>query len=490
MCNNTCHPQCSGSGMTGERDPDSCACICLEGTNAETCACPEGYIYVDGQCQRLYCIGNNSSGYTCYLNGKECGTECSDSKGESCVAGYCYPEQCVENLGSDFSYNTETYWTHSSGCESPNYDLMCSPVKSDPIHWYCKKKIYGTPADDSCCRATSFGKCTIGTCDETDCDLVNGNYAHISYLTWGCTITHEDKTIYCAPHFNEWACMSSPLISFTNFCGTCTAEQLKNRECGDCFNDFSCPKDPNTNLNMYLDKTLNRCVLSDESFSCDLRGFCYHGKTDKKCGESCDLYTPSSCRGGLCQDNQCPPGTTYQHFPFSNFSGCEKTLDANHTLACFSQSGGYQRFQCYYTTKNGDGTYANALRCADTDCNLDGTGCKYYYMDECAPIDSETGKKYCLHGNPLTEECICKDGVETNGYCCPPNHTYLNGGCTLINCPDGQVADEGGICKTACKNNAEVLDCICSGTTHTNQFNAKICCESGYTWNENTQTCQ
>ena len=50
------------------------------------------------------------------------------------------------------------------------------------------------------------------------------------------------------------------------------------------------------------------------------------------------------------------------------------------------------------------------------------------------------------------QECICSSGIEGidkegNKWCCPSGHIFINGGCTLINCPEGQEPDENGICK-------------------------------------------
>ena len=53
-----------------------------------------------------------------------------------------------------------------------------------------------------------------------------------------------------------------------------------------------------------------------------------------------------------------------------------------------------------------------------------------------------------------------------------------------------QIADENGFCKEACPNDTEITStCVCGGTTHTNQFNAKICCDADHSWDETAETC-
>ena len=103
-------PCVTAPGMTGERDPDTCACTCIEGTNADTCACPAGYVYINGQCQRFECKGGPTE-YTCYINGERCGYSCN-SVGKECARGICYADECPD--GSTFTQLTTVqssgYW--------------------------------------------------------------------------------------------------------------------------------------------------------------------------------------------------------------------------------------------------------------------------------------------------------------------------------------------------------------------------------------------
>ena len=200
---------------------------------------------------------------------------------------------------------------------------------------------------------------------------------------------------------------------------------------------------------------------------------CY--RSGLRCASGCG-NSATNCRSGNCYDPGCSAvGMKYGYIAAQDYWGCIDPNLGENGMACLYRSD-YAPAECNY----------NKTICG-RQCNYDGTECGSVYMKECM-----TGGE-CLQDGTIINNCTCSGQITTINsisYCCPEGHTFINGGCTLIDCPDGQVADEGGICQTACKNNAEVLNCVCPGTTHTNQFNAKICCESGYTWNENTQTCQ
>ena len=428
MCGGTCHPACTGSGMTGSRDPDTCACTCIEGTNAETCACPAGYIYINGQCQKFDCRGSTGA-FDCYINDKRCGYSCTDAEGRSCLQGFCYPEQCTPYVGENGSFVTTYNWTRY-GCQSADKSISCYLTKES---WRCTDPVYG-----DCCTGTSFGQCETGSCDPSVCEAVNGQYAS-AYFRNGCEITDTGTYVFCNPANSEhtiWHCYWVKDTSSFNNCGRCTLEELKNRHCSktqsdgtvtDCFN-ITCPS------GMSWNNDLSRCVTSDGLFSCDVNEICYVGTTDTVCGKMCTLFNPQKCAYGLCQYGVCDESKGFYYESItgvSNFNlmGCVKHFENGDIMACYSQDSAEYGKQCRL----------NGQICGAHGCGYDATNCPVYYMSQCAP------NGLCMYGSPV-DACLC-DGAETNGYCCPEKHQYINGSCTLTTCPDGEEADENGICQ-------------------------------------------
>ena len=456
MCNNTCHPQCNGSGMTGERDPDTCACICLEGTNADTCACPEGYIYVDGQCQSFECRdGTTGQTFFCYINGKRCGEYCTYD-GKSCVHGICYPDQCPSN--TTFRQMPSPYQWH--GCHSKTGPEFCTRIfqTTNSNYWTCFDE-----NNDRCCEGTGFGACSIiGSCYDTLCEDLGGTPAMgtLEYAK-GCFLKNGLECFY-QKSASVWACYMNGTL-----CGTCQNPLT----C--CPNAEKCPlRDLNGNPTTYNPE--DRSCTNGE-ISCIGKN-CY--REGSSCGRLCNETTFGVCTIGDCYTKSCSNGFIYAYVMPQDGWGCVKG-----SLACIAQRThpGYsdeQQYACYY----------NDQLCG-TLCTSSGN-CLSPLLPECNNGKCILGRSIPMdsQGKPTCDTSVCKSAIE-QGWCCPEGHTYANGGCTLIDCPDGQVADEGGICKTACKNNAEVLDCICSGTTHTNQFNAKICCDADHSWDETAETC-
>ena len=424
-----CLEACEGSGMTGLRDENG-NCLCLEGTNAETCACPTGYIYLDGACQRFECRGSNAGLYDCYLNNYRCGLNCTDSLGKNCNQGFCYPEQCRAILGETALH---VPLEQRYGCQLPGGPLICYPIDNQK-NWRC--------ADTNhfgCCSGPSFGECYLGSCDPTSCDILNGKFMQVFYYKGGCRVSDDNGNVaYCYTEkadLSQWRCMYE--ISSTYTCGICSLTDLQNRICtatqsdgtiSNCFEDVNCPED------MYWDSSARRCVMNDQSFSCKLDANCYYGLTDQKCGGHCSKLSPSSCIVGLCDLTTCSElDMTYEYsstLPSTSLYGCSKTDENGNKLFCVKDDSSQNGAKCFY----------NGELCGSNGCNYDGTECPRYYMDECAP------KGICVYNQEITADCTC-DGVVSNGYCCPSGHTYLNGGCTLVTCPEGQEADESGICR-------------------------------------------
>ena len=445
MCGGSCHPVCNSSGMTGERDPDSCACICLEGTNADTCACPEGYIYVDGQCQRLECRdGTTGLTFTCYINGQLCGEYC-ESDGNFCLWGTCNPTYCEQVPNSQYFLNPKGW----GGCQSGN--KKCAPVYTSYSSfgfWRC----YNDTNLECCDASREFGQCTLGSCYENPCTAYNATFERkVTHYLFGCTFNEQLHCMLSNDERNRWQCFLNGTI-----CNASCEDPLNcpNCELGTCFNGST------------FDPISQMCTK--DGIYCDNKNCYFDSNKQHTCGDKCILSTGfANCESGLCYDN-CPSSTTFGYINTLNKGGCIKD-----DISCIWEAAAPPAV-CYY----------KGQRCGSK-CELDGTNCKTVYLPQCA----SEGK--CVYGQQITVECTCdtNSSAQVGDYCCAPGHSFINGGCTLIDCPDGQVADEGGICKTACKNNAEVLDCICSGTTHTNQFNAKICCDADHAWDETAETC-
>ena len=167
---------------------------------------------------------------------------------------------------------------------------------------------------------------------------------------------------------------------------------------------------------------------------------------------------------------------TYGYIPSKDVWGCLDPVSGDTGIACFYNVD-YSPAECYY----------NGIICGRR-CQYDGTECREVYLPQCA------SEEHCPQtGYDMSDGCICDGSTTTqNGvsYCCPVGHTYTNGGCTLITCDTGQIADNNGICRDACENNTEVTStCVCAGSTHTDKFNRTICCDANHTWDETTETC-
>ena len=455
MCNGACHPVCDGSGMTGSRDPDTCACMCIEGTDAATCACPTGYIYVNGQCQRFFCTGENGA---CYINDIRCGTNCTNIDNiqtVSCQVGICRPSACPGELGeSSFAYTNgkrlggEWFW----GCKLPLENWDCYWRGSNG---YC----FETGSEYPCAQtATLDGSKISGACQSDVCTNVGGTLYPQSLLA-SCLF---DTGVYCYPIFNvdtltHWECYSSTGVRCSNSCQNPPS-------CDGACDEILCSGD-------FVYDTEKEMCCGDEDVCCKAyatSSTCYREGT--LCGNLCKP-TGTGCDTGSCYDPGCPAGTTFGYISAVDRWGC---IQGDMACSYYTQASSVQ---CHY---KGSG--------CGTSCTYDGV-CQNPILEECAPTDEETGKKYCIYGQPVTETCVCK-GSQSNGYCCAAGHTYANGGCTLITCDDGQIADANGICRDACENNVEVTStCVCSGTTHTDQFNRTICCDANHTWDETSQSC-
>ena len=453
MCNNTCHPQCNGSGMTGERDPDTCACICLEGTNAETCACPAGYIYINGQCQRFECKGGPTN-FNCYINDLSCGYNC-DSIGRNCSYGICYADEC----GADewFTVAPKNSYSCQYACARKLNDFMC--------YMYKNTEGYKCYRDETMCMSLNPSLVQIGgTCDPEFCSSVSASSAFTYWgeggIIYGACDFGDNLVCYPTNDYTKWACHKNGYL-----CGS---------GCTDPFNCLDCSAPTCVNGMTYNAQT-GYCEDPDTGVYCTATDGAFYQQCYLPNGEACaTIMYDGVISSGSCEDPGCSEGFEFRQVIGGHYYGC---LNENTNVSCYYNIS-HPPAICYYGT---------AL-CGQR-CQYDGTGCGSVYLPQC----SKSG--YCPQtGYNMSDGCTCDGSVTTrNGvsYCCPDGHTYTNGGCTLITCDAGQIADENGICKEVCENNAQITStCVCGGTTHTNQFNAKICCDADHSWDETTQTCQ
>jgi|GEM_PF-3654180 len=439
LWNGKCVPKCDGDGMTGERDENG-QCICEAGLDAETCKCPEGTIFVEGTCQELHCIeiAGATKTYTCILNGKMCASLCTSAtpKNAGDCSGYCDPKFC-DGKGT---WLQEPIPGSGFGCLASN-GLYCGTYQKSSMKM-CTQKTSAIQTKDLCCEAHgNFGVCTRGTCNASDCDAFGGTYTYVSDRRWGCEITKNNYTAYCAPFDGSWNCQYAPAANLAiagnpNFCGRCSASELAAGNCGNCFNGVkNCPWGE-------YDADLDRCVgtLNGIKMSCDFSGNCYYGasKDSNRCAYICDKMTPGNnpvCHYGMCDKTACPAGSEFVYMAgtYLNIYGCQTKRD------------GYTFFYKDGDAGNNSACFIGQSLCGGL-CSKDCSSCDVYYLEACA-----SGR--CLKNGSLIDkngdgvsDCTC-EGSATNGHCCEKGHVYLNGGCTLLSCPAGQCVTEGGLCK-------------------------------------------
>ena len=415
MCGGTCHPVCDGSGMTGSRDPETCNCLCLEGTDGNTCKCPDGYIYINGQCQKFECIGGTTGAtFSCYINGSLCGLQCL-SDGYSCFYGTCRPDDCPTGT----TFVEKNVWHVYGGCVDG--EKQCSNYGSN---WICSSDEL-----DGCCDASPFGECYFGTCyDKTICDAYGATYGLVRDRFGGCIFSNG---IRCLPFKDKWNCYigassmpcGTECADPTN-CGTCQEEYCYLSAPGKCLvcRDGTTPIKESDGY-YHCDTSLNEliCDIEDSASSCYIDG--------KRCGSNCFNITTAYCGFGLCKDPGCPEGFTFSYISASDNYGC---VNETTGIAC-SYNANYAGASCLY----------NGKMCAIGCQGYDATDCKTIYLEQC----SQDGN--CPYGQKITETCTCPtnpDGA-VGTYCCAPGHITLATGCNQITCPDGEEADENGICQ-------------------------------------------
>lgn len=411
-----CLPACTEQGMSGLRDPETYTCLCLEGTNAQTCSCPDGYIYINGACQRFECLGGTTGAtFTCYINDVICGNQCT-SDGYTCDFGTCRPEACP----SGTTFIPKNAWHVYGGCV--NGERKCSNYFSN---WICSNdEING------CCDASPFGECYNGTCyDKTICSTYGATYGVVQDRFGGCLF---ENGIRCQPVNGLWNCYigtsaipcGTGCADPTN-CGTCQQEYCYLAAPGKCLicRDGTTPV---KGTNGYY-----QCDTGSNELVCDVEAVgggspCYID--GKRCGVNCKDLNTVYCGFGSCKDPGCPAGTTFQYIPESDLYGC---VNETTGISC-SFNANHGGANCLYNGKS----------CATGCKGYDATDCDTVYLEQCSQDGS------CPYGQKITETCTCPTNPEgaVGTYCCAPGHVALPGGCNQITCPDGQELDENGFC--------------------------------------------
>ena len=260
-------------------------------------------------------------------------------------------------------------------------------------------------------------------------------------------ITKNNYVAYCYPSGDTWICLYKVTIealpSDPNRCGQCTTSDLLAGNCGNCFNGTK-----NCTWGTY-DADLDRCVgtLNGIQMSCDYTNNCYYGATKdaKRCAGLCSTMTPGNepvCRVGMCDETACPAGSEFVYVQ-TKFD----TTDEYGVYGCQTKRGDYTFFYRDGNLGDTEACYIdNGKTLCGGYCTKDCSSCQTYYHEACA-----SGR--CLKDGSLIDkdgdgedDCTC-EGTVSNGRCCEKGHLYLNGGCTLLSCPEGQCLTSGGICQ-------------------------------------------
>lgn len=237
----------------------------------------------------------------------------------------------------------------------------------------------------------------------------------------------------------------------------------------ECTDPLNCPGCDYTNCSDGATYDTQTGMCTKGGIYCDNSGCYFDAQKSQICGTDCDKGGFGICAEGMCFDT-CPSGFTLEYNSLRNAGACVKG-----DLVCYNSTYNTPAI-CFY----------NNQLCGNK-CELDGKNCEVVFLPQCASGDK------CVYGYPVTADCTCdtNPSAAVGEYCCAPGHTFINGGCTLIECPEGESADANGICQTKCETNTEVTStCVCAGSTHTDKFNRIICCDTDFTWDETAQSCQ
>ncbi len=379
----------------------------------ENICCPSASVPVNGTCLKVECQGTS-----CYINDKLCGSDCTGTeniKTITCGTGICNSDLCTG--AEKFVEMTEGMcgpWQW--GCKMPSkYGLDNCYWNGNISFCYENPSLQGAYSASCMQGLTRDLESRRGVCENNLCEQTNGGTPYKGFQCHaGCSWEIENLTVQCYPVYNKndisyWYCYNNG--------GLCSTSCKNPPSCdGDC-NKLSCPSGST------YDEENGMCCQEGTNICCPMIGnsfSCYKKENNdlKQCGQNCTSFT--SCAQGSCENPPCPSDFTYEYDETRNVYGCRKKTERN--IFCWYRDGTYD---CRYAGDSAD--------CTNCDLeNLETNGC--YYM----PLGSKcTPSGLCSHGSKI-ENCTCIGTItetESGSYCCQKNHTYVNGGCTLLTNP-------------------------------------------------------
>ena len=304
------------------------------------------------------------------------------------------------------------------GCNIPGTE--CYKLTPQNSYTYC----FAPTSKYTCCMATLEGLCYTGICEAAQCPINSTFYHATTAITpfserGGCLF---ENNVRCYPK-NEnqtlWFCYASTGV----IC------------------DQNCTNPPDCNGNCIENQCMDGQTYDEETGYCCIDDVCcdYNDQSTPtcfrsglRCARRCSGL-PQNCSYANCYDPGCASwGMVYDYAPSKQLMGCLDPDLGEKGMFCVYNID-YKIAECFYNGQN-----------CGRRCNYNGTDCGEVFLKECSTQNA------CLQNGSVIENCICTGQTTTINnisYCCPSGHTYLNGGCTLVTCPEGQEADENGICR-------------------------------------------
>ena len=421
-CNGTCCPSGQVCGSDGN-------CACPAGTTwveeTQSCQCPEGYVLVDGECQSFYCTGE---GDACFIDGELCGTHCTNTDNATaitCGIGICRSDICENDPEFGYGSFSESPYGMAGdwrwGCKMPpRYGLNNCYWRGDTFFCFEDDNLIGT-SSRTCMQGEAKDLLhRRGVCDLDICSQVGATYYKFTYHG-GCS--WDDTGVRCYPVYDGgsisyWYC--------SNDGGTCSNNCTNPPSCNGACDVVKCPEGTTYDQEQGMCCDEDVCCVMEYPMVCYRNGkMCMHGCTD----------FAQTCNDGSCYDPGCntSKGFVYTYYPAQDLYGCYQESTGIFCRWAKSISG---NIWCI----------VNGQECG-RQCSFDGV-CELPTMEVCAPEYGNTGKKKCPYNAKVTSTCICDtdENASIGTYCCPAGHTATSAGCTLLDCPDGQILNEEGFC--------------------------------------------
>lgn len=401
-------------------NPDTDTCDCPDGSfpfNEDELCCKAGYTPLNGECRQVVCSGGTSgnTNWACKLDGIACGTNC-DSTGHNCGRGICWPTDCP--TGFPFALmDNGWFWGGGEryGCRMEGTNCYTISGTSSAC-WY-------DPNNHTCCGADMNGECTDnGICDPRVCEQFKDGDATSTYYhrgrDTGCRFDnfHPDgDAVYCQrSSATQWNCyLNGTAIYGGRLCGTCSTPP-----CSDCLETNMCQL---INSDMYQDENGYCCKDFEKGTLCRPKvyldyAFLIEDGTYKRCGASVNWNTGRT-HVGDCFPIDCLDGYAWEQVGTGDVYGCR-----NQTTNIF-----------YYREGNAYTYFISSSVCGK-ECLEDRSSCSLYYMEECAPLDTETGKRHCITGKEVTETCVCSTdkSLLPGELCCAEGQSNINGVCAVL----------------------------------------------------------